>query len=347
MNYYMHRISHEWEVAYALLDMGYLSIGWRCVSKSNILGAIHKSECEFNEFCKNSIELNGNRSRWNLWHFCNLKKGDIVVVPLFDGEFSIYVVESCVVPISEIEKEVGNFIDRANRQISFVDGEMVTSSGGKVDIGFACSVKTIRRNLSRNLFADAKLTARMKMRQTNGRIDDIADSVITSINAKEPINFYRIVLEQAASDLLEKIHSILNPNNVERLIELYFKKIGASNTYITAKNEPGKCDGADADVIAEFENLRTVYYVQVKKHVGTTGDWAVTQIEQYFNQKGCMDSSYTYIPWVVSTAEDFSKEAIEKARYISEESGVNVRLINGMELSRMILDSGLSNLVDL
>ena len=134
---------------------------------------------------------------------------------------------------------------------------------------------------------------------------------------------------------------------MQKLIQLYFTKIGASNTYIPAKNERGKYDGADADVVAEFENLKTVYYVQVKKHEGTTGDWAVTQIEQYFNQKGSNDSEYTYIPWVVSTAEDFSTEAIEKVRHISEDSNVNVRLINGMELARMILDSGLSNLVNL
>ena len=42
-NYWLHRISHEWEVSYALFDMGYLSIGWSAYINSDILKRIHEN----------------------------------------------------------------------------------------------------------------------------------------------------------------------------------------------------------------------------------------------------------------------------------------------------------------
>ena len=48
--------------------------------------------------------------------------------------------------------------------------------------------------------------------------------------------------------------------------------------------------------------------------------------------------NYTYIPWVISTCEDFSDEAKNKAK------DSKIRLINGKEFARMILEQGLQNI---
>ncbi len=46
------------------------------------------------------------------------------------------------------------------------------------------------------------------------------------------------------------------------------EKIGAEYSIIPAKNKPGKKDGADADIIAEFENIKHIIYIQAKHHEG-------------------------------------------------------------------------------
>ena len=277
-HYYMHRISNESDTSYPLLDKGYLSLGWSSVCNTSVLEEVKKSEDAFNTFCKSNVELNGSRSRWSLWYFGNFKKGDTVVVPLANGLFSIYEIDSEAMQVKAIESEMGSFTNLKNETVIFSDGRLYTTDNRPIDIGFVCKVKPLTLARSRSSFADARLTARMKMFQTNGCIDDIADSVEKSKAAKTPINFYSEAMEVASQEILNKIHSVINTDKLERLIELYFKHIGASVTCIPAKNEPGKRNGADADVIAIFEQLKTVYYVQAKKHDGQslTDDWAVT-----------------------------------------------------------------------
>ena len=75
--------------------------------------------------------------------------------------------------------------------------------------------------------------------------------------------------------------------------------------------------------------------VQVKKHKETTGDWAVNQIRAFGKNHNYGDEYFTQL-WVISTCDDFSL----KAQSLASENGV--RLINGREFCRMILESGLS-----
>ncbi|MDR2132072.1 MAG: restriction endonuclease, partial [Clostridiales Family XIII bacterium] len=50
------------------------------------------------------------------------------------------------------------------------------------------------------------------------------------------------------------------------------------------------------------------------------------------------DPEYTYIPWVISTGDDFSDEAVRLARE------KNVRLIDGNTFVGMLLDVGIAGI---
>lgn len=93
--------------------------------------------------------------------------------------------------------------------------------------------------------------------------------------------------------------------------------------------------------------------VQVKLHARTTDDWAVEQIKKYQEQLENPDSEltikekaerneYTNLAWVISTCKEYSEEAIRKS---VENPAKSVRLINGLEFARMLLDAGLSNII--
>lgn len=114
--YWLHRISHEWDVSYKLLSMGYLTIGWSAYSNSGIERKVTCSnDTDVFESMMKSFGEQGSRSRWNLWYFCNFRKNDYVVVPLFNGEFSIFRLKSRAMPIGGIPVLPDNFVSESGQ----------------------------------------------------------------------------------------------------------------------------------------------------------------------------------------------------------------------------------------
>lgn len=211
-----------------------------------------------------------------------------------------------------------------------------------IDIGFVLKVEPIVCNIPRG-FVGGKLVSCMKRPPTNGDITDLGAIVEEAINvgqAQKPITLYDNVIEQLVDMLRTSITTSLNPDKFEKLIKWYLERCGASKAWVPAKNECGKVDGADADVIAEFDNLKYIVYVQAKWHVGTTSEWPVYQIDGYKNQMCECDSAYTYATWVISPADGFSPLSVAEA----EKRGV--RLIDGKEFAQMLLNIGLLDLND-
>ena len=343
--YWLHRISHNWEISYVLFDeKGYLSLGWSSYSKTRILDAARKSEAEFEKTYK-TINNDKNKSRWNMWYFASFQVDDIVVVPRYDGEFSICKVLEIAKPIGEIQAEVGEFFDKKDQRITWDNGLLRRDGDNDtIDLGFVVRIE-ILRTLKRNEYAYSALNSRMKMRQTNGDVSDLSGSIEAALAAEKPINFYENAIAEGSKKLLERIEKDLDDIKFELLVKAYMDKMGADYSYIPSKNEHGKTNHADADVIAVFEQLRLTIQVQVKHHVNKTDKWAVEQISGYKEQLEDKNSDlyhekeddFTIIPWVISSC-DFSEEAKELA------AKNKVRLINGTEFSRMLMDIGLANI---
>ena len=195
-------------------------------------------------------------------------------------------------------------------------------------------MKPVALNISRADYADAALTSRMKIRQTNSDITDLSESVCRAIE-RRPIDLKAEVMKEAVPKLLEKINELTNDSSLELLVGWYLKAIGANEVSTPSKNESSTEEG-DADKVAYFDNIKTAIMVQVKKHYEVTSDWAVQQIKAY-NQNHRYGDYMTQM-WVISTCDRFSEEAERKA------DEVGVRLINGLEFARMILDAGLEGL---
>ena len=339
VKYWLHRISHEWDVSYSLLADGYLTIGWASLTNTNIIASMGaKVDTAYYEQIMAEQGLQGNRSRWALWYFFSFSVGDIVVVPMYNGEFSIYRVTEKAIRITdlpdheELQSEDTTVIRRRK------DGFFVRPDESLVDLGFAVKVSPIKEHISRYEYADNKLTSRMKIRQTNADISDLAESIQNVIGADTPINLYATIIEELSDKLLEAISSQLTPDKFELLVKWYFQKLGATRVFRPAKNENGKWDGADADVVAEFDPLKIVFYVQVKLHDSVTSQWSVEQISKYKDQHENVSGEVTLIPWVISSAREFSTDAVSMAQDTS------VRLINGLEFSRMLIDAGITDI---
>ncbi|SNU04577.1 Restriction endonuclease [Lachnospiraceae bacterium] len=320
-------------------------MGWSIFADSDILHAARKEEGypDFDDITEKFGE-NHNRSRWSMWYFAQMNVGDIVVVPLYSGVFSVYEICEKAKNISELQSDITCFEGMWNKHKIVWNNHKLYDDDENyiIDLGFFIKVKPIVEDVPRK-FVNGKLISRMKIRTTSADITDIGELVETGIEAgknNKPITLYGDVIDSLVEQMRNSILSTLNPDKFEQLVKWYLMRCGASSVWIPAKNESGKKDGADADIIAEFDNLKYIVYVQTKWHEGETSDWAVHQIDNYKNQKSEGDSDYTYATWVISSAEKFSSQAVVDAEEKS------VRLIDGNEFSKMLLDMGLCDIND-
>lgn len=329
MNYWLHRISHFAPVSYPLIDAGFLSIGYSAFSTDEFIeNTLNENEQKFNRCFQNSWGFLP-RKRWTLWNFlAKMKKDDVVLVPSW-GTFSIYRITSKK-PIAV--KSVINTIP----QKDWIGNDI---NWNNVDLGFIWKVELIVKNVPRSLYADATLTSRMKIRQTNVCINDLKEKVDESIkafNEQKPIDLKATIVEKSVAVWKQNIHEKLNADKFEKLVRWYLEKIGADVSEVQPKNYNGKV--GDVDVVARFEKIKTCIDVQVKFHnAGVTSEWSVNQILDFVSSQSDLDE-YNWIPWVVTSADSFSKEAELKAKE------KNVRLICMDEFVRMLMDVGLDKM---
>ncbi len=341
MNYWLHRISYHYEVSRPLLEKNILSIGWADFSEEQY---ITKCVGHWDIFEKSFKDAGWDlsRNRYSLWRFLSeMKKGDIVLVPSW-GTFSIFEILEDM-PYSVEKLDITNLYDLNGNKIIKEDGCLYkndsSSKDNIIDLGFFRNVKPVMLDIPKSDYADQSLTARMKIRQTNATITDLAESIQNAINGfklNKPINIHSLIIEEANKHILSLIQTQLNPDKFEYLIKWYFEKSGASNVVIPSKNERDK--EGDADIIATFDNIKTIIYVQAKYHTGETTEWAVEQINEYKLSKESMDDGYAKVGWVISSGSDFSQKCYDEAK------SKHIILINGKQFATMLLNVGILGL---
>lgn len=341
MKYWLHRITggdYALEFSHPLLfKHNYLTIGWSDFSDDSFVKDVQKrGETAIDEVMQKE-NWGLPRNRWNLWRFIKgMQKGDIVVVPTW-GEFSIFeIVDNEVLSNDSININI--YQDWNGKSATkHDDGYIYNADGKSVDLGFYRKVKPILINIPREGYTDQELYSRMKIRQTNADITDLKDSIEYAIKAyseKKPINLKEQIIEETAPKLLALIEKLTNDIKFENLVGWYLKSLGAK-VYTPSKNE-SKTEDGDADKVGYFDNIKTAVMVQVKKHEGTTDDWAVQQIKAFKANHNYGD--YHTQMWVISSCQKFSEAAMIEAE------AAGIRLINGIEFAKMILDAGLEGL---
>lgn len=359
--YYLHRISHESNASYALLKLGYLSLGWwRCADTDIMDAARDNGYDRFNKITEEK-GISKNRSRWCMWYFARMNPGDIVIVPKYDGKFGAYEVEEQAQPIQSIKDKIPSFKGKWDETLETLinwneNKSCYEKKGKEIDLGFVIKVRCIFPEFERKLVT-SELTSRMKIRVTTADISDLKtiEACIKAGEDQKPILLYENIIDDLATKLTEQICTILNEDQFEELIKWYMERCNAVS-WILPKNDPDKEDYADADVVGVFNNLKHMVYVQAKHHknMSTTSDWSVEQIKRYkdqgigknnkpddYDQENEDDNyQWSYSYWVITSGGDFSKDALNIAKDNS------IRLINGKEFSRMLIDVGLKNLDD-
>lgn len=307
LNYWLHRCAYEG--GHEILDAEHrLTIGFsKCAKDHDMVDSILRRDGQ--AFDENYERVYGGdiwKARYSLWYFtCEMAAGDIIVVPRSGGFTICRLKDAC----------------------------MLSQRRNEADIGWEWPVEILADMCApRDAYAPIGLLSRMKCRQTTLNIGNLAEDVdfaLTRFQNKNPFTLF--------GELAEKCHEALQksgaPDHFERLVLDYFTRQGAE-AQILSKNYSGTGEG-DCDVSAVFSPLHLTISVQCKKHEGETNEFAVQQIVDYANRLKDRDDNWTYVNWVVSFADDFTKEAKERAA----ESGVI--LINGQEFCKMLITNGI------
>ena len=204
-------------------------------------------------------------------------KGDIVIVPSWGTFWVCEIIDEKPLLINETYSD--DLKTWGNKKVLSDGIHLISENGKRYDLGFARKVKILHKDISRAKFADANLTSRMKIRQTNCLINDLVESIeqsIANFQENRPIHLHSIIVEKTINIILDTIKTELNPDKFEKLVMTYFKTIGANEVTIPAKNERGK--EGDADIVAVFENLKLIIYIQAKFHKDKDNEWAINQI---------------------------------------------------------------------
>lgn len=345
MNYWLHRISYEWSVSSVLLkEKNLLSIGFSDFLQDEYFIENINNENGRDYFEKTNKKIWGQlvRNRWSLWRFLtSFKENDIILVPT-SGKFSLYKVTG---KPTSAGKGLNGTIKDTNGHLVSSRGDYLYRGDQLVDLGYVIPVKPIEVGIPRDGYCDDPLKKRMKIYKTNADMNDYVNNIEEARRnfvSKTPIDIHEIAISGMSDSMLKVIREKMDDRQFEKLIKWYLEKLGALDVNIPAKNEAGKEDGADADVIAAFEKLHIVIYVQAKHHTGTTDGWAVEQIEKYKEQKfrDESDDNSTPLTWVISSADEFAEDAVENAKTNG------VRLINGTEFARMLIDVGIDHIND-
>lgn len=347
MKYWLHRISHEAETSRPLLEKGILTIGFSDLSDSDFLSKV-KAAQQVEDLDSAVKRAYGRRlpSIRSLWRFLKeMQIGDQVLVP-DRGNFSVYVIKGEPKLIADIDSNLVASLRTLNNAKVRIEGGRLVTDNGIIDLGFYREVEICRiggkeaRNIDRSGYADAPLTARMKIRSTNADISALKRNLGEALEAyknNQPLKFRFDAMKCLAPKLLKMICKRLNPEKFELLLKSYFERIGANNVSIPPRNQRGK--GGDVDIIASFDHIRVTIYIQAKFHKPntTTDKWAVKQIVDYRDWRKRVDnrSDEHNLCWVVSTCDEFTEECKQLAR------ANGVVLINGIEFAEMLLDAGI------
>lgn len=339
--YWLHRIKgvdNAMKLSHPLFfNHAILSTGWAELSYDDFVKSSRNSWTDFVSHFEDAYGYLRNRNC--LWRFLNMKVGDVVVVPTW-GVFSVFrIIDNNIFTAESISSIISSeeMVDWFGEIANVKDGTLYDSKGKYIDLGFFRKVESIALKLLRQEYANQALYSRMKIMQTNADISDLCQCVEDTIERAQkahPISIHEELEKSTLSAVQQTINDYVQHYQYEDLVERYLWAIGASEVLRPATNE-SRTEEGDADRVAYFEELKVAVMVQVKKHNQITNGWAVDQITTY--KENHTNEEYSVQLWVISNANEFSEDAKQKAR------DANVRLINGEDFARMILEVGLKH----
>lgn len=308
------------EILRRLKNESLLSQGWGGAETN-----LDVRQTDFVEKCKERYQLATTRIPSNLLRMREFRDGDILVTPHLPeyGKVSIHIVDGdfpeCY---SYLQQDPMHLNHRIRIKTSFgLDGSI--SIQNAVLAPWRGKLQWLRLPI-------------LPIDQFASLFDAVIRSIQSGVRSHfgpsrldEFLNKLRDHLLGQIRDELQKISPSGGTINFEGICEHIIKTFGYQ---ITARRQ---YDGSGGDIdfrctrdradASPFESGQTILCVQVKKHEGTTDEYAVDQVLKMLKAEPSADGC------VMSLADDFTKQATE----LAEKNGIT--LLNGKEICNLLL----------
>ena len=250
-----------------------------------------------------------------MWHFLKtMAIDDYIVVPGLDGDF---------------------YLAQVTGPAYYDANEVKSDTAYRRPVKWLNNGKSIRREL-----APSRLRSRMKIQQTCVIATDLLDDIFVSLREATRGKSGSDKFEVFDRDVREKLipvvvkrlrEGFLDDFAFEALVARVLKMYGAVDAEIVARRLDKGVDIRVLFPIADgLSEVRVA--VQVKHHSGETDHHAIDQLI-----KGMQEEDYK-VGWVISSGS-FTQKTEHYAEKLAEQ-GFNLRLIDGEELSLMMLKKG-------
>ncbi len=337
MAVWMHRISHCAELSYKLLAQGCLSIGFSELAREKDFVSAMKDAALIGKNQRNFLE----EKMFSLWgekikqsdvlrrFLLEFQMGDMVVVPLFDKRFTIVKITGQWLTLQQYEKQCHFNFFQNEADIGFLFPVSFLLKGKRDTYGIV--------SVSREGYADDALCSYMKLAETNADISFMQKNVEEAIAKQNNTHFALPKMQEAwAEAFLKIIQDFLQEKHIENLIKRYLQKQGAGCVKIITKAQQQY-----TEMVAEFEQLGLILFVNVEQNVSQIDQWALEQIQAYQKQLSHQRDGYIYGMWLISLKSSYSNALKEYA------AKQNVQLIEGIAFSKMLLKAGLTALEEM
>ncbi|MCQ2360477.1 MAG: DUF2971 domain-containing protein [Paludibacteraceae bacterium] len=293
--YWLLRENYEWQVAYPLLDKGYVSLGFSDAGSNDKLV---KPNAECLELLYGAY---GNDRRYLIKFIDDIKEDDIVVVP-FINQFNIYKVCGSVITTKELYKKLIKefddekvLVDVNGCSVEINANNCLEANGKTVDLGFFRKIK---------LYAEIKqgdelFTILQREMLDSSVLFELTDDSKSHIE-KHLIGKQEIIINGQHTTLAKQCLQKLNekPSLVEQVKD-YLKIIG--------KNPVESKDGFDA--VATFDKVDTTVCVKVQQDNLNIKEWVLGQVKQF---KGKTDiKQNNSMLWLI-TNESYCPELVKR-----------------------------------
>lgn len=297
------------------LQFNQIIIGWS--EAKNLISENHDWQ-SFRQIIHNTYHRNDTNFKksgigaGNMWRFIReMNVGDYIIIP-HGSEFYI----------AEIKSEPFYLENKVNEDTAY-----------RRDVTWLNEKKSIPRRI-----AKIALQSRMKSQQTCAYAQDLIgeiEEIINDLKSDKKHTFNSDLRGKLVETTLNEIRTGRIDNfDFERLIQKVLYALGAHEVKIIPRNQD-----KGADLIAEFEIAKTFKYTLAvqAKHYQPYPPISVEPINQL---KVGMEVEDANLGWVV-TSGVFSQEAIDYSKFLYDEEGLEIQLIDGESLASFIIEAGL------
>ncbi len=291
--YWLLRENYEWQVAYPLLDKGYVSLGF------SDAGSKGKSISVSKEYLDLLYGTYGNDRRYLSKFIDEIKDGNYVVIPFIE-QFNVYKVEGDVITTNTLYKNLMNsskdeniLLDIDNYIVEKNANNYLESNGKIVDLGFFRKVKLL-----------AEIQKGEEIYKTiNSELKDL--SALFELSNDTTVHLKKYLVGKQETDIVDQHHKLATvcqerlKKSILEQVEEYLKIIGAN----LAKNKEG------FDAVATFDNVDTKVCVKVQQDSSNIREWVLCQVKQF---KDSIDIKQNNLMLWLITSESYCPEFVKR-----------------------------------